>query len=399
MRNSGPAQVGTAQGVRDAHSEMVPAPLKITRFLVLLGAAACTAACAPGGGGAGAGGGATPYTIGAAGPWQLSHGRNTRLGIALAVGEINAAGGVNGHKLQLKEADDRADGALAAQIAQKFVDDPTVSAVVGHVTSGAMVAAAQVYDGNLAAVATSASSPDLTGISKWTFRVISSDSANGADMGKFATRTGHKRAAILYENDNYGRGLADAFRKSFAGEIVDIDPIRADAANHEVFVSYFKLKQPDIVFIAGVIGSALPMLAEAKKQGFKADFMGGDGWGPIAEHPEISEGAYIGAPFAPTDPRPETQKFVAAFKAANKGMEPDGNAALGYDATKIIAAALAAVGPDREKIRDWLANLSVPYAGVTGPIRFLPTGDPAGKSITMTRVQHDGTLAVVGAPK
>jgi branched-chain amino acid transport system substrate-binding protein len=362
---------------------------RIPLILVLL-----TAACSAGGGSGGA-----PYTIAAAGPWQLSHGRNTRLGIELAQKEINDAGGVAGHKLIIKEADDRADGATAAQIAQKFVDDKSISAVVGHVTSGAMLAAVQVYDGRLAAVATSASSPDLTGISKWAFRVISSDSANGADIAKFATRTGHKRAAILYENDAYGRGLADAFRKNFDGEIVDIDPIRSDAANHEVFVSYFKLKQPDVVFIAGVIGSALPMLAEAKKQGLKADFMGGDGWSPITEHPEISEGAFIGAPFAPTDPRPEAQKFVAAFKAANNGAEPDGNAALGYDATRIIAAALAAVGPDRQKVRDWLAKLTTPFDGVTGPIRFLPTGDPAGKSITMTRVRKDGALIVQNVPK
>ena len=347
------------------------------------------AACSP------AGGGGAPYTIGVAGPWQLSHGHLTKLGVELAVKEINDAGGVNGHKLQLDEEDDNADGATAAKVAQRFVDDKSVSAVVGHVTSGAMVAAAQVYDGHLAAVATSASSPDLTGISKWVFRVISSDSANGAEMARFAARTGHKRAAVLYENDNYGRGLADAFRKNFDGEIIDIDPIRADAANRDVFISYFKLRQPDVVFVAGVIGSALPILAEARKQGLKTDFMGGDGWTPVTEHPEISEGAYVGAPFAPTDPRPEARKFVTAFKFANNGLEPDGNAALGYDATKVVAAALAAVGPDRAKIRDWLSHISPPLAGVTGPIRFLPTGDPAGKGVTMTRVGHDGSLVVL----
>jgi branched-chain amino acid transport system substrate-binding protein len=361
----------------------------IIPVLACIAAAACTAR----------GSGGAPYTIGAAGPWQLSHGHATRLGVELAVREINAAGGINGHALELKEADDRADGAIAAQVAQRFVDDPTISAVVGHVTSGAMVAAAQVYDGHLAAVATSASSPDLTGISPWAFRVISSDSANGADMARFAARTGHKRAAILYENDNFGRGLASAFRSNFPGEIVNFDPIRADAKNREVYIAYFKLRQPDIVFVAGVIGSALPILTEARREGLKTDFMGGDGWTPITEHPEVSEGAYIGAPFAPTDPRPEAQKFVAAYKAAYGGAEPDGNAALGYDATKVIAAALAAVGPDRAKIRDWLATLALPYAGATGPIRFLPSGDPAGKSITMTRVRRDGSLEVLGAPR
>src|ERR1019366_9270434 len=186
--------IGSATCVRCANSNMARTRVRIPHILLLV-----ASACSPGGGG----GGGASYTIAAAGPWQLSHGRNTRMGIELALKEINDAGGVNGHKLQVKEADDRADGATAAQIAQKFVDDKTVLAVVGHVTSGAMVAAVQVYDGHLAAVATSASSPDLTGISKWAFRVISSDSANGADMARFAVRTGHKRAAILYENDNY----------------------------------------------------------------------------------------------------------------------------------------------------------------------------------------------------
>jgi len=336
------------------------------------------------------------YTIGAAGPWQLSHGRNTRLGIQLAVREINAAGGISGHQLAVKDVDDEADGKRAAQVAQAFVDDPAILAVVGHVTSGAMVSAAKVYDGHIAAVATSASSPDLTGISPWAFRVISSDSANGVDMAKFAVRTGHKRAAILYENDNYGRGLADAFRRSFAGEIVSFDPIPAEARNAEVYISYFKLRQPDIVFVAGFEASGVSIVTEARRQGLKADFMGGDGWTSLTAHADVAEGAYVGAPFAPADPRPAAQKFVAAFKAANRGVEPDGNAALGYDATRLIAAALAAAGPDRAKIRSWLASMDKEFDGATGPLRFQRTGDPLGRRVTMTRIRRDGTLAVEG---
>ena len=339
------------------------------------------------------------YTIGAAGPWKLSHGRNTRLGIRLAVREINASGGINGHVLVVKDVDDDADGRKAAEVAQAFVDDVTISAVVGHVTSGAMVAAAKLYDGHLAAVATSASSPDLTGISRWAFRVISSDSANGVDMAKFATRTGHKRAAILYENDNYGRGLADAFRKNFEGDIVAFDPIPAEAKNAEVYISYFKLRQPDIVFVAGFEASGVSIVTEARRQGLKADFMGGDGWTPLTAHADVAEGAYVGAPFTPSDPRPAAQRFVAAFRAANRGAEPDGNAALGYDATRLIAAALSAVGPDRAKIRDWLASLDQAFDGATGPLRFQKSGDPLGKSVTMTRIRRDGTLAVVGGTR
>ena len=62
---------------------------------------------------------------------------------------------------------------------------------------------------------TSAGSPDLTGISAWVFRVISSDSANGADMAQ--VRDAHRppaRGDPVRERP-YGRGLADAFRKNF----------------------------------------------------------------------------------------------------------------------------------------------------------------------------------------
>jgi branched-chain amino acid transport system substrate-binding protein len=337
-----------------------------------------------------------PYTIASAGPLQLAQGRNTQLGIALAVKEINDAGGIRGHRLEVRQADDEADGRKAAQVARQFVDDASVSAVVGHATSGAMVAAAKVYDGHLSAIATSASSPDLTGISRWTFRVISSDSVNGVEMARFASRLGRRRAVILYENDNYGRGLADAFRRGFAGEIVSFDPIAANAPNAELFISYVKLRQPDIVFVAGLATSGVALLTEARRQGIKADFMGGDGWTSLTEHADVAEGVYVGAPFTPSDPRPAAQKFVAAFRAANRGADPDGNAALGYDATKVIAAALAAVGPDRARIRDWLAGFEQPMDGVTGPIRFLRSGDPAGKGITIARVRRDGTLAVAG---
>lgn len=340
-------------------------------------------------------GGNGPYTIAAAGPTGIASGRNTKLGVTLAVDEINRSGGINGHRLELRYSDDNSDGGEAAKVAQQFVENSAVSAVVGHGTSGAMVAAARIYDGKLAAVSPSASSPDISNISRWTFRIISSDSVNGAEMAKYAAATGHTRAAILYENDNFGRGLAEAFRRNWTGTLISDDPFTADGRNAEVFVSYFKLKQPDLVFVAGREISGVALIAEARKQGLKTDFMGGNGWTPLSNHADIAEGVFVGAPFSTSDPRPEAQKFVARFRAINGGQLPDGNSALGYDATKLVAAALAAVGPDRKAIRDWLAAMSKPFDGVTGPIRFLDSGDPANRSLTITRVKRDGTLEVV----
>lgn len=336
--------------------------------------------------------------LGAAGPFSQAYGLANKHGIELAVDEINAdPEWSKNHHLEIVFADDSGSGARASAVAQSFVDDPRIAAVVGHVNSGAMVAAAHVYDGNLAAVATTATSPALTGISPWTFRVIPSDSSNAITIAQFVNKLGRKRAAILYENNAYGRGLADNFRKSFAGDVISIDPISESAQqNFEPYISWFKREKPDLVFVAGTDASGLAFLKEVRRQQLNVDLVGGDGWQTLAWSP-LAEGAYVGAPFSAQDPRRDVQAFVAAY-TKKFNVTPDGNAALAYDATKLLAHAVDQVGTDRKKIRDYLASLSGwnGYRGVTGLIEFRPDGDPVNKWIVMTRV-HDGALRIAGA--
>lgn len=367
---------------------MVPLPsviVKATSLALLL----CTAAAACGG---------RPHTIaiGAAGPWTESYGDMTKKGIEMAVAEVNDSGGVRGQRLELIERDDRGDGARAASIAQEFVSLPEIVAVAGHVTSGAEVAAAKVYDGHLAAVSTSATTPDLTGISPWVFRVISSDSSNGIAIARFAAAMGRKRAAILYENTSYGRGLADSFARAFPGEVVSIDPISPDIKDAEPYISYYRSRAPDIVFVVGVGESGLAVLREAHRQHFAVDFVGGDGWTAIATDTATAEGAYVGTPFTALDPRPEVQRFVTAFRVRYHEM-PDAYAALGYDTARLLAQAIQAVGPDRAAVREYLASrvAATAFHGVTGVIWFRD-GDPGGSTYRVTRV-HDGAFVLAEA--
>ncbi len=332
------------------------------------------------------GGGDGAVTLGMSGPFTQGFGLANRHGAELALAEINAAGGVRGDSLAIRFEDDSGDGSRAAEVAQGFVDDARVLAVVGHVTSGAMRAAAKVYDGHLAAVATTASAADLSGISPWAFRVISSDSANGVDLARFAQRLGKRRAAILYENDAYGRGLADAFRRSFAGEIVAVDPIPYDGTRAPLYLEWLQQRDPDLVFVAGTERTGMAYLREARRRAMRADFLGGDGWTGVVGDSAAAEGALVGAPFTAEDPRPEAQRFVQAFRA-RFGQEPDGNAALAYDATRVTLEAVRAAGTSRAGIRDWLATRTAATAvpGVVGPIAFDSLGDPVGRGLLLTR--------------
>ena len=329
-----------------------------------------------------------PVTIGAAGPWHEGYGAQDSLGIQLAVAEINASGGIRGRPLRVVFRNDSASGSWATAVAQAFVSDPAVLAVVGHMNSGAMMAAARIYDGRLPAVAVSATAADLSGISPWAFRVTSSDSTNGADIARFANARGFRRAAILYENDSYGRGLAEQFRRNFRGDIVSIDPIFDAPADFEPFVTYYGRTNPDVIFVASTEDAGLSFLRELKAQGNTAAVIGGDGWTGLVRDPVTAAGAYVATPFTPADVRPAARRFVEAFRA-RYGHDPDANAALGYDATRLIAAAIGHAGLERLAIRNRLAALDArsAHAGVTGSIRFAATGDPIGKGIVMTRVR------------
>jgi branched-chain amino acid transport system substrate-binding protein len=334
-------------------------------------------------------------TFGAAGPWKEGYGAMNRRGIELALAEINATPERAASPLRIDFQDDEGSGEVASRIAQRFVDSKDVVAVIGHVNSGAMVAAAQVYDGHLSAVATTATSPALTGISPWSFRVISSDSSNGHDIARFANRLGRTRAAILYENNTYGRGLADAFRRGFSGRVVSFDPIASGGDQPlDTYVQYFERVNPDVIFVAGTDASGLAFLREARAQHLTADLIGGDGWSGLSADTVRSQGIYVGVPFAAADPRPEGRGFVERF-TARFGFAPDNNAALAYDATMLLYSAATKAGPDRRAIRDHLASLTATTAhrGVSGDIYFRPDGDPVGQHVIMTRIDR-GVLRV-----
>jgi branched-chain amino acid transport system substrate-binding protein len=337
--------------------------------------------------------------LGAAGPWKENFGVMNRRGIELAVEQINANPEQRGAKVEIVFRDDEGSGTKAAAIAEEFVKNLDITGVVGHVNSGAMVAAAKVYDGQLPAVATTASSPDLSGISSWAFRVISSDSANGIELARFAARRGAKRVGILYENNSYGRGLVEAFRRAYDGQVVNFDPIAEGAGNFEPMVSFYKTTRPDLVVVAGTDASGMAFLREVRKQGLTSELVGGDGWTGLVTDTAASEGVWVGAPFTAEDPRPEAQAFVKAFRK-KYGITPDGNAALAYDATRLMVDAVRRSGTDRRKVRDYLANLrdGDGFPGATGTLKFDTSGDPLGKSVVMTRI-HNGALLVEGATR
>jgi branched-chain amino acid transport system substrate-binding protein len=348
-----------------------------------------------------AGDGGTPITIGAAGSWHSAYGAPVLRGIELAVDEINANGGVRGRPLRLVSRDDSGTGPGAVAAAQALAAENDIVAVVGHINSVSTLAAAPIYDGRVPCVSPASTTPDLTGRSSWVFRIIPSDTSIARSLARFAEHHGHRRAAVLYQNDSYGRGLAGAFTRNFTGTVVADDPVDMTdgAASAEPYITDLRRLVPDVVFIAGDAPTALSIVREAHRQRLAADFLGGDALAATATDTVTSDGIYAATAFTVSDARPEAKRFVAAYQA-KYGDLPEPYAALSYDATRLVAAAIAKAGPSRTAVRRYLAALDSTdaFIGITGPVRF-HSGDPVEKPLFVARIQRGAlVLADTSAP-
>jgi branched-chain amino acid transport system substrate-binding protein len=341
-----------------------------------------------------------PVAFGFAGPIEDSYGASTLQGAELARDEINATGGIRGRPLELRVQDDQADPTTAIAVADELFRDPAVVAVVGHVNSGTMVAAAPVYENGLPAVATSATSPEISRLGDWVFRVATSDSTNAVELAGLARRI-NEPTAILYANDDYGRGLAASFRYAYeeaGGSVLESDPYLETTEDFRPYLERLRRRDVGLIFVAGLEMGASRIIQQAREMGMSAEFLGGDGVEGLRSMGDMYDGTLVGLLYHP-DASPEAGRFAQRFRAAY-GREPDSFAALAYDATMLLARAAEQAGADRESIRDYLVDVgrdggTPEFEGATGTIRFDAFGDPTEKGFAVG-VIRDGEIILNG---
>lgn len=349
----------------------------------------------------------SPVGIGLAGPLGDARGRAMKNGAALAVAQVNRAGGVRGRMLELVLADDSADAEVAVRVARRLYETPQLVAVVGHLTTGATLAAAPTYNGGpdpLVQISPTASGPSLAGVGPYSFRVCPTDRAHAAGLADFAlSELGTTRAAILYENDDYGRGVRDAFRVALAergGETVADDPYLASLPTFEPYLRRAARAGSNVVLVAGEVADAMRIVATMDSLGLALPVIGADGLVGMTPPAGWEARFFVSTAYLANDPGTVNETFVRAYRAAYGDASPDHRAAAAYDAVRLLAAAIETGGADREAIRQYLVSLGrdrPPFPGATGQIAFDDDGNVRRQRVVIAGV-HDHQLEAVFRP-
>lgn len=218
------------------------------------------------------------------------------------------------------------------------------------------------------------------------------DPFQGEVMANFAKDTLKAKTAVIYTDasSDYSKGLQTFFKATFTkngGSILSEESYQQKDSDFKAVLTRIKEANPDVIYLPGYYEEVGKIVKQAREMGITVPFMGGDGW----DSPQLAEIAgadalnntFMSNHYSPEDSSPEVKSFVDAFKAANGDLVPDGMAALGYDAVKLVADAITrADSTEPEKLKDALAGTK-DLQLTTGKITMNETHDPVKAAVVL----------------
>lgn len=305
---------------------------------------------------------------------EAAFGQSSHKGTALAIEEINAAGGVLGKKFQHIFEDNQSKQGESATIVSKLITRDNVVAVLGEVASGRSLEAAPTCQKfKIPMISPSSTNPKVTEMGDFIFRVCFIDPFQGTVMATFAKKTLKVNQVALLTDVSapYSVGLAKYFKERFTadgGTIVVEQKFSSGDKDFKAQLTAIKAANPQGIFVPCYYTEAGLIVSQARQLGLTVPLFGGDGW----EAPELlqiggaaMEGCFYSTHYSPEDTSPAVQSFVKKFKA-KYNETPDAMAALGYDSAFVLADAIKRAGStDGTKVRDALAATK-DFSGVTG---------------------------------
>jgi len=343
--------------------------------------------------------------IGAAGPFTgaaAAPGMEIYNSIKLAVEEKNAAGGIQGVKVELVMGDTAGDAAQGVNVAERFCSDDRIYGVVGPAMSDIAEAVLRLYGSHdMVQISSAATKSDLTekGYGHF-FRTCARNDAYGPAVARFLVgRLEAKRVYLLNAKDAYSQGFADQVAKTLEAlgvQEVWRDTVVSGEKDYSSVLTKVKARNPDLVLFA----SKPPpdhtlMVRQMRDLGIQAIYFGTEGAKDKAEFIKASEGAAEGAyvyHFA-TDIHkvPEAKDYVEAYEKTYGTLSGFGPSA--YEAARILLAAVERAAEDgaidrKEVLEEVAATKDFP--SILGfPVTFDEKGDLKGGATYIFKVRGD----------
>jgi len=318
-------------------------------------------------------------------------------GVRLAVDRHNAKAGVH---VKLITYDTGGDPVQAARLARAAAADH-VAGVVGPTGLQDSMAADPVFEqAAVVNITPSATTPSLAdnGWHYW-HRVVGTDADQGPAVARYLVKKlNARKVAVVDEDTEYGKGIADIVRSDLRAGSVTVDPSRSiDLGQDDSAVAAaISAGRVDAVFYGGTDTGAGRLLKRLRRDGVRAAFVSDD----LARDDlfiatagaTAAEGALLTCPCGDVSASPGGAAFISAYRAAF-GTGPGPYSAQAYDAANLIMSAVDAGRRSAADVNTFISTTT--YHGITNDISFDGKGQLTGGGIYLYRVRGGG-IAVVG---
>jgi branched-chain amino acid transport system substrate-binding protein len=349
-----------------------------------------------------------PYFIGAvlseSGP-GATLGRPNADSVQLAVDEINKAGGVNGHPLQVQILDDASSPTTAVSNVRQLLDKKPIAIIGSSLTQGTLAMEPLVDAAGIPLISLASSGQIIEPASahKWDFKMPITDTKVGQVIQSFLRKKKAMKVAFIYRDDDYGKTGLEHFKNgpdSKGFEVVSSDAISASASDATTQLTHAKGGGANALVAWTTMPSAYVVLKAYRELAPGYPIVYSDG-AATAAFPTNAGAAINGVFIASTkitvvgelgasDPQKKVlEHYIDAF---NRAYPKDGISifgGFGYDSVYVLKAAIErAKSGDPAKVRDALEHVT--YPGVTGTFRITPN-DHNGlgtDSLVVTELQN-----------
>ena len=336
-----------------------------------------------------------------------SVGTNFKNGVELAVKEINAAGGVLGKKFETITYDTQTNPGVAKGQTQKAVDDG-VFAIFGPVFSGSiMISMAESRKAEIPNfIAGEAASITQQG-NPYIFRTSFTQATAFPKVARYINDQAKlKNVAVIYVNDDFGKGGLDMIRKALDKSPTRIAAeISTDSGQVDFSATVLKAKQSnaDGIFAYAHEEESARLLRELRKQGWTKPIIGETtltNQKAIELAGEAANGAVAHVGLTVDAPNPAIRAFKAKFEKEYKYIS-DHNGMKGYSGVYILKAAIEKAGKiDRKAVANAMHSLKVSTAkepGVLMDVSFDQNGDLDRESF-LVEVKNGQQVVVATLP-
>jgi branched-chain amino acid transport system substrate-binding protein len=331
--------------------------------------------------------------IGVCWPFSVNN-DGMRDGLQLAQEEINSGGLAGGIPIRLILRDDAFDWDKVKSIAIEFAQNPKISAVLGYYDDIAAIKASAIYEpSRLLHLIVGANNTAMTarGFDYIVRTTVSSDKI-ARSLARMLVQRGHRKFALVWEEDAYGEDLAYQFNvalNSYDTHTVYEWSYNRERADFRLPVNELKGADADVIFFAGLEPWAGDFLREARRVGLKTEIVGA-----FSNTPEMRqragrglEGSMYFEMYNPNSESPENQAFVRKFRT-RFGKSPDTWAAQGYDALHILANAVRSTGSANPLDLAYAIRFGAPWEGANGRYKFDDHGEMDDKPIFLNMFRN-----------